>query len=56
MVDMLSRPPTEDKGKQDNNNLTLLPKEMFICQTDPEPDQEPHNLGREVANAQEVHR
>ena len=40
-ADMLSRPPTKDKGEQDNNDLTLLPEEMFIRQT----DQEPHNLG-----------
>ena len=55
-ADMLSRPPTEDKGEQDNNDLTLLPKEMFICQTNPELDQEPLDLGREVANAQKTHR
>ena len=46
---MLSRPPTEDKGEQDkgeqdNNDLTLLPKEMFIHQTDLGSDLEPHNL------------
>ena len=40
-ADMLSRPPTEDKGKQDNNNLTLLPEEMFIqLQTDKTPEPE----------------
>ena len=55
-ADMLSRPPTEDKGKQDNNDLTLLPEEMFICQTNPELDQEPPDLGREVADAQETHK
>ena len=53
---MLSRPPTEDKGEQDNNDLTLLPKEMFIHQMNPELDQEPLDLGREVANAQKTHR
>ena len=53
---MLSRPPTEDKGEQDNNDLTLLPEEMFIRQTNPEPDQEPLDLGREVADAQETHK
>ena len=51
-ADMLSRPPTEDKGEQDNNDLTLLPEEMFIRQT----DQEPHDLGQEIANAQEAHK
>ena len=55
-ADMLSRPPTKDKGEQDNNDLTLLPEEMFIHQTNPELDQEPLDLGREVANAQETHR
>ena len=54
-ADMLSRPPTEDKGEQDNNDLTLLPEEMFIRQTDLEPNQEPHDLGREIAEAQEAH-
>jgi hypothetical protein len=29
-ADMLSRPPVEDKGKGNNNDLTLLPEEMFI--------------------------
>ena len=53
---MLLRPPTEDKGEQDNNDLTLLPEEMFICQTDLEPDQGPHNLEREIANAQKTHK
>ena len=33
----------------------LLPEEMFICQTNPELDQEPLDLEREVANAQETH-
>ena len=56
VADMLSRPPTEDKGEQDNNDLTLLPKEIFIHQTDPEPDQELLDLGQEVANAQKTHR
>ena len=53
---MLSRPPTEDKGEQDNSDLTLLPEEMFIRQTNPELDQEPLDLKLEVANAQETHR
>ena len=53
---MLLRPPTEDKGEQDNNDLTLLPEEMFICQTDLEPDQGPHDLEREIANAQKTHK
>ena len=55
-ADMLSRPPTEDKGEQDNSDLTLLPEEMFIRQTNPELDQEPLDLKLEVANAQETHR
>ena len=38
-ADMLSRPPTEDKGEQDNNDLTLLPEEMFIRQINLELDQ-----------------
>ena len=56
VADMLSRPPTEDKGEQDNNDLTLLPEEMFIRQTDPESDQEPHDLEQEIADAQKTHR
>ena len=28
--DMLSRPPDADKGEEDNQNLTLLPPELFI--------------------------
>ena len=57
---MLSRPPTEDKGEQDkgeqdNNDLTLLPKEMFIHQTDLGSDLEPHNLEQEIANTQRTH-
>ena len=32
-ADMLSRPPNADKGEKDNQNLTLLPPELFICLT-----------------------
>ena len=30
-ADMLSRPPTDDKGEKDNWDLTLLPPHLFIC-------------------------
>ena len=53
---MLSRPPTKDRGKQDNNDLTLLPEEMFIHQTDPGLDPEHHDLEQEIANAQRIHK
>jgi hypothetical protein len=47
---MLSRPPTDDKGEQDNNDLILLPKEMFIrLQMDVMPEQEYYDLEQEVA-------
>ena len=53
-ADMLSRPPTDDKGEQDNNDLILLPEEMFIrLQTDVMPEQEYHDLEQEVARAQQ---
>ena len=29
-VDMLSRPPTDDKGEKDNWDLMLLPPHLFI--------------------------
>ena len=52
-ADMLSRPPTEDRDKQDNNNLTLLPEEMFIqLQTDETPEPECDKLEQEVLQAQ----
>jgi hypothetical protein len=28
---MLSRPPNADKGEEDNQDVTLLPSELFIC-------------------------
>ena len=31
--DMLSRRPEADKGEEDNQNLTLLPPELFVCST-----------------------
>jgi hypothetical protein len=53
-ADMLSRPPTDDKGEQDNNDLILLPKEMFIrLQMDVMPEQEYYDLEQEVAWAQQ---
>jgi Integrase zinc binding domain/RNase H-like domain found in reverse transcriptase len=53
-ADMLSRPPTDDKGEQDNNDLILLPEEMFIrSQTDTTPEQECYDLEQEVAQAQQ---
>ena len=51
---MLSRPPTDNKGEQDNNDLILLPEEMFIrLQTDVMPEQEYYDLEQEVARAQQ---
>jgi Integrase zinc binding domain/RNase H-like domain found in reverse transcriptase len=53
-ADMLSRPPTDDKGEQDNNDLILLPEEMFIrSQTDATPEEECYDLEQEVAQAQQ---
>jgi Integrase zinc binding domain/RNase H-like domain found in reverse transcriptase len=53
VADMLSRPPTDDKGEQDNNDLILLPEEMFIrLQADVMPEQEYYDLEQEVARAQ----
>ena len=53
VADMLSRPPVEDRGEQDNNDLTLLPEEMFIrLQTDVTPEPEYHDLMAEVARTQ----
>jgi hypothetical protein len=44
------RLPTNDKGKQDNNDLILLSKEMFIrLQTDVMPEQEYYDLEQKVA-------
>ena len=52
-ADMLSRPPTDDKGERDNNDLILLPEEMFIrLQTDVMPEQEYYDLEQEVRRAQ----
>ena len=33
-ADMLSQPPSADKGKNDNTNLMLLPPQIFIRTTD----------------------
>jgi hypothetical protein len=51
-ADMLFRPPVNNKGEQDNNDLTLLPEEMFIrCQTDE--DLESENIKVMMSLAQE---
>jgi hypothetical protein len=52
--DMLSRPPNADKGDEDNQNLTLLPSQLFIrSMTDPALDWEA--LKREIQKAQRRH-
>ena len=52
-ADMLSRPPTDDKREQDNNDLILLPEEMFIqLQTDIMLEPEYYDLEQKVVQAQ----
>ena len=38
-TDMLSRPPNADKGEEDNQNLMLLPPELFVCLTIDPPEE-----------------
>jgi hypothetical protein len=52
-ADMLSRPPTDDKREQNNNDLILLPEEMFIqLQTDIMLEPEYYDLEQKVVQAQ----
>ena len=50
-TDMLSRPPNADKGEEDNQNLTLLPPELFICLTI-DPPEEWLKMERNIQEAQ----
>ena len=50
-ADMLSRPPSEDKGEKDNADLTLLPPQMFIGATDSPWD----HLLQDITEAQDRH-
>ena len=52
--DMLSRPPGTDKGKLDNQDVTLLPPDSFIRLT-LEEDQEIIDLERSIVTAQKKH-
>jgi hypothetical protein len=54
VADMLSRPPNADKGEEDNQDLTLLPKEMFINLADL-PERDWFDLEGWIAYQQEVH-
>jgi hypothetical protein len=52
-ANMLSRPPIEDKGEGNNNNLMLLPEEMFIrLQTSKDADPVDEALKRKIAQVQ----
>jgi hypothetical protein len=48
---MLSRRPDADKGEEDNQNLTLLPPELFVRLTT-EPEKEWTDLEKRVAKTQ----
>ena len=52
--DMLSRPPGTDKGELDNQDMTLIPPDSFICLT-LEEDQEIIDLERDIVAAQKKH-
>jgi hypothetical protein len=50
---MLSRPPVDNKGESDNNDLTLLPEEMFIrLNTSKDPGLVDENLELKIAQEQ----
>ena len=51
-ADMLSRPPSEDKGEKDNADLTLLPPQIFVRTTDSPWDQ----LLQDIIETQHRHR
>jgi hypothetical protein len=52
-ANMLSRPPVDNKGKSDNNNLMLLPEEMFIrLQTSKDTDPADETLEHKITQAQ----
>jgi hypothetical protein len=52
-ANMLSRPPVDDKGESNNNNLTLLPEEMFIrLQTSQDADPADETLKHKIVQAQ----
>jgi len=51
--DMLSRPPNADKGEEDNQNLTLLPKKMF-AQLTMTPEAEWREIQRRVIQVQKM--
>jgi hypothetical protein len=54
-ADMLSRPPVEDKGEGDNNDLTLLPEKMFIrLQTSEDTDPTDQTLEHKIAQVQRL--
>ena len=54
-ADMLSRPPVEDKGEGDNNDLTLLSEEMFIrLQTSKDTDPTDQTLEHRITQAQRL--
>ena len=50
--DMLSRPPRADQGKQDNNDIILLPPSMFIAMANAQDDM----LKEKVKEMQQKHR
>ena len=51
---MLLQPPNADKGEEDNQDLTLLPSQLFI-RTNTEPAAEWEALVRALENAQSRH-
>ena len=51
-ADMLSRPPSEDKGEKDNADLTLLPPQIFVRTTNSPWDR----LLQDICEAQLRHR
>jgi hypothetical protein len=52
-ADMLSRPLVDNKGESNNNNLTLLPEEMFIrLHASKDPDSVDKTLELKVAQEQ----
>ena len=53
-ADMLSRPPTDDKGEKDNWDLTLLPPHLFICMIHEQLDSW-EDLTRIIAKSQQEH-